>query len=490
MTITIPTLEQMRDQYLDDVQLAAVDAGISDPPVGYGSDFYVRGTALANLMSIPLGGIAQAEVAWDPATCSDADVERWRATLGLPEITAQGARGKCLVRLDAASGTVVDGTALSYSGRLYRVVGTWTAVTDRTPVAVEAYPDTGEATNLAAGTQLTWVSPPPGFKSWVEVSSAEPLVDGVDAETPERKRERVLARLQTPALSANWQTVVEVIESAVPTVRVYVYPALGGPSGTLVVLAKQFAPGQRDFSRVATSGQLTRARQALWTQVPSCAKYVVVSASEETLNCALELELPDTNGWLDLAPWPQLEVADSGRVSVSSVTSSRVFTVSATTTTAPQNGVSHISWWSPGDQAFHTTTILSYTGSTGAWVLTVADPMVDEDGTLIATGDYISPSAIKMAEYGDTWRGILEAMGPGEDTTDPYRIPRASRKPLVSSTANPTLGVAQRKSLMGEHPEIVGVEYGYRSVTTPTVPGTSDQAPNVLTLDNFGLYLP
>ncbi len=492
-TIPIPTLEDMRQQYLDDVELSAIDAGIADPPIEIGSDFYVRGTALANLTTVVCERVSAADKDALPSTCSDERIEEWRISLGLPEIPAQGATGKVIARLDASSGTATDGTVLTRNGYQYQVVGGWTGVVDGSEITIEAV-DTGEVTNAKAGERLYWRSAPPGFKSYVEVSTNEPLTGGVDAETPERKRERVTERIANPAVSGNWSAVIEVVETVLPTVRAYPYPGLGGPSSCKVVLTKQIDPDNLNFSRIPTTAQLTRARQAAWSDVADGTKYIVQAVAEEVTSVALEITIPDAsssggsgNGWINDTPWPPLTGAET-KITVTAVTSSKVFRVDATTTTAPVDGQTYIAWWSPQTQKFQTGLITAHSGSTGVWVLTVNEPMVDETNVAIAVGDYVSPAAANLEAYGETWRDIMANLGPGENTTEVARLPRAARHPAIDAQDSPTLSTAHRKLLMTAHPEMVDCDYSYRSTTTPTVPGTVDQAPNVLKLDNFGVY--
>ena len=492
--IVIPTVEQMRDQYLDDIYLAAIDAGVSDPPIEQGSDWYAHGSALANLLTIPCEQIRAADSDWDPRTCSAERLEQWRQSLGLPVVSPAGARGKVIVRLDASSGTVTDGTVLFKSGLQYRISGSWVGVVDGSEISCEAI-DTGIVTDQKAGARLDWASAPPGFKSYVEVSTNEPLSGATDQETTEQLRERVTDRIQNPPAAGNWSSVREAVTNIMPTVEPYVYPALGGPSSCKVVLVKDIDIANRSFSRVPTASQLTQARQAIWSNVADGTKFVVQAVAQESTSVALSLEIPDATtsggtgkGWVNDAPWPSLVGADSGRVSVTAVTSSKVFTVGANTTTAPVNNQTYIDWWSPGDQKFHRAQVVSSSGSAGAWVLTINTPFVDEDNTLISVGDYISPAAVASSDYGDTWRDIMAALGPGENTASATTDPRRARHPAIDSQDSPDLTSSQRKAFMNAHPEIIDCEYGYRSTSSATVPGAVSAAPNVLVLDNFGIY--
>jgi uncharacterized phage protein gp47/JayE len=492
-TLPIPTLEEMRDQQLEDYEYAAIDAGVDTPPIGVGSDWYARATANANLMTIALDKISAAENDCDPRTCSDERVEEWRITMGLPIVVPTGSTGRIVARLTGTTASVLDGQQLQRNGYTYHVVGNWIAIADSSEIECWAT-DTGSDTDAEGGEFLTWYpSAPPGFKSEADVSNTTPLTGGTDAETPERKRDRIVDAWSSPASGGNWAHIRQLAVNSGTTVAAYVYPALGGPGSCKTVCTKPIDPGNRDWSRAPTSAMLTRVRAAIWGEATE--KQVVVATNLDPTSMTLQLDIPDATsaggngmGWLNAAPWPTLVVADAGRVSVGVVTNSKSIRVTAQTTVAPVDGQTYVSWWSPGDQRFYQRLVISHSGSAGLWVLGLDEPCVDEDNVLIAVGDFISPAAANLAAYGDKWREIMGTLGPGENTTDAYRIPRAARHPATSAEDSPDLNAVQKKTFQNFFSEVADIDYGYRSKSTPTVPGSVDTAPYTLTLDDFGIY--
>ena len=149
-----------------------------------------------------------------------------------------------------------------------------------------------------------------------------------------------------------------------------------------------------------------------------------------------------------------------------------------------------IAAWFSGDQKFRTRLVTAVSGSAGAWVLTVDQPLLDSDNNSIAVGDYISPAAANIEAYGDTWRNAMGTLGPGENTEHEYRLPNSQRIPTMDEGPQCELNSRVTLELQKAHPEIYSVNYSNRSLSTPTVPvdASPSTAPNVLVLRHFGIY--
>jgi hypothetical protein len=195
------------------------------------------------------------------------------------------------------------------------------------------------------------------------------------------------------------------------------------------------------------------------------------------------------SGWLDSTPWPPLAGGQT-RVTITALNPSanRDIRVDATTATAPVLGQTHIAWWSSVDQVFHVRLITNGGGVSGNWELGLDQPLSDSQGNGPAIGDWICPASVGVIEYGKTWRDLMRRLGPGENTADAYRLPRALRHPFISEEWRSDLTLALLKDLLVKHAEITDAEWAYRSQTTPTVPATVSEAPGVLVLRHFGIY--
>jgi hypothetical protein len=486
------SFKEIREDILTDIVLEADKAGITEA-VSPGTDNYVWATGMAGSLMLAHARIDGLKSAITPLNATGDDLLRWREALDLPEVTASPAAGKIVLTV-TGTGSVQDGQVFTLpNGFRGNVVGTWLNVTDGDEVDAITI-DKGEKANLGPGEVVRFLNPPLNVAAEATVSGTVPLTGGFDDETPARLRARELNRIRHVPGGGNWGQLRELAFNASPAVtECFVYPALGGPGSCKVVPVKGFDRERFDFSRVFPSAGIDLVRDAIHADVSTAHEVVVTSAADELTNVSLTIDIPDStqaggngDGWTDLVPWPPLAGAET-KIPVASI-SGAVVVVDADTTTAPVAGQTHVAWWSPHDMQFHTRLVVTVGGSAGAWQITPDSPFVDTAGESIAAGDYLSPAAQHLNEYGATWVSQLELLGCGENTDDGDSLPRALRHPFQSETARSGLTMFQLKELMAAHPEIIDVAYSYRSTSTPTVPGSIDTAPNVLVPNHFGIY--
>lgn len=484
---------------LADLELGAIDYGVTAPPIEPGSDWYALATAEANLHGITAQNIRLADADITPVTAIGDKLEEWRLSVGTTEVRPTGSRGRVIVET-TGSASVTEGEQLTHAnGNRYEVLETYIGVQNNDEIEVQAV-DTGEETNLDPGEVLSFIGTIVNVRKQVTVSTTEPLQGGLSTESDERKRARILNDLQTQPGGGNWGHLRKLaLESSPAVQQAYVYPALGGPSSAKVVVTQAFNPKIRDFTRSPSDTLVEIVRQAIHVGTaeekgaPDMMEIVVQGVADQTFSMSLKVDIPDSvlsggdgSGWLDSTPWPDLD--GDTYVAVSSVTDSKTIVVNALTSTAPVAGQTRIVWWSPTDQAFVRRLVVSQSGSSGAWTLGLDQPLAASDGTLVAAGDFISPAAANSDAYGKTWREVLETIGVGENTSDSNRTPRASRHPYTDTQDSPNLNASQTRKFQNAHEEIQDISYSYREKTGPDVPAAVSTAPNVLVLDNFGIY--
>jgi uncharacterized phage protein gp47/JayE len=482
---------------LTDFRGGARAAGIEEPAVQPGTENWFFYNAVANAGMLQYANIATIRPGVTPLNATGQDLEDWRIALGLPVVGASPASGKLTVGVAAgASVTVPDGLNFVLpNGLRGRVSGTHPGVVNGEDVSVICI-DTGSATNTDAGTKVRFVNPPFNLDTEARVSAFGPLTGGFDEETEARKRERVLNRLRTSAGGGNWGQLRELAFNALATLQdCYVYPALGGPSSCKVVLIRAFDVQRNDYQRALSDAAVTLVKSAIHKNMADGQEVPVETVAEEQVDVGMYLTLPDSSlaggnglGWVDQAPWPP---AGSGtKVTVTAVTATNIITVDAATAVAPIPGLHHVAWWAPGDQSFHTALITNETGGTGAWVLTLDTPLIDADGVSVAVGDYISPAAVGLDEYGPTFVKLMGELGAGENCTPGSGdTPRRLRHPFISDGAQIGITGKFRDSFLRAHPEIEEATFSYLPTSSPTVPASVDDPPNVLVPRNFGLYV-
>jgi uncharacterized phage protein gp47/JayE len=495
MAVNIPgTSAEIRTAFLNDIELGAREYGVTDPPIEPGSDWHNLGTAVANVALIQNTNVALSERDSSVLTAEGDALDDIRKQNGLPELPPQGARGFAKIRVTGST-TIVEGeeSVAAKNGLRYATVTTTTAPVDGQEIELQCV-DTGAETDLDSGETLTWANPPPNVGSQLTVSNTVPILGGRSEESDEEKRERILERKRNPPGGGNWAQLVAVAES-VPSVQgAYAYPALGGPSSYKIVITRTIIPEDDDYTRIPSDAMVREVREQIFAIMPDGNASLVQAVAEEITDISLSLDIPDSRGaggdgtgWTNDTPWPPLAGGDT-EVKVSVVTSTTQITTDASTTTSPVAGQTRIAWWSEHNQQFYTRLITAASGSTGAWVITLDKPLVDDLSNSVAVGDYISPEAASVVQYGNSWREIMATIGPGENTDDADRLPRSERHPATDASDPPNVNSSLLRALQGEHPEIFDAELTSVTVSSPTVPVSVDLAPNVLALRKFGVY--
>lgn len=485
---------EITQDFLDDLYLAAVANGNAAPPTQPGTDWYALGVAFGNGMLIQYANQRIAEDNSDILTAQGQALEDKRIEYGLPEVKPSPSTGKIRVRVNGSS-TIPNGRQFTLPNGLRAMASGTQPVVDKSEIDVIAI-DTGTATNAKGGTKVKFISPPLNVSEEAEVSTFFPLTGGVDAESDARKRQRILNRLRYQPGGGNWAGLRDTATAALASIQdAFPYPALGGPSSVKVALTKAYDLDNLDFSRAPNTAQVSYVRAAVQSANAPENERVVQAVADQDCNVTLLITIPDSSlsggngtGWSDSAPWPQLDGGDGGKVTIAAVGSATSITVSALSSTSPVVGQTRIAWWSRVDRQFRTYSVIAASGIAGARVLTLDRPMADSSGGSPQVGDYISPAAERLADYGSAWLTAMGELGPGENTTDAGRLPRALRRPYLSVGPSASLSFPMLKHMSDRFTEITSLAYGYANLYSPTVPATVADPPNVLRLVHFGIY--
>ncbi len=487
---------EIRDMMLADHRLEAAKASSVDPVVLPKTDDHIFYTSVANATFVQYGNIALTRSAITPLDATGDDLEAWRLALGLPEVSAQGSAGLMTVSITSGSGTLADGQELTLpNGRRVVVVGPHIGITDSADVEIEAV-DAGEDTNAEAGTPLTFFpSAPTNFEAIARVSINGPLTGGADTETESRKRDRIMNKLQNSPGGGNWGQAREKAFNELPSVTgAWVNPALGGPASFKLVVAKNFDRDRNDYTRAMATAAVNTVRDVIHGEMPDGIEKIVTTVGEEEADLAIKIKIPnsslsggDGRGWLDAEPWP---TATGNKTVVTDANNDTNIVVDYPGATPPVAGQTRIAWWSPRDMKFRVYTVLDVAGSAGAWDLKVDSPMVDSTNTRIAIDEYISPAAVNIEAYGNTLIDTFESLACGENTADSNRLPRSLRHPYATDDVPEDLSqrLLDEHFSREKHPEITNLAITFCPTTTPTVPASVDDPPNILIPRHFGIY--
>lgn len=488
----IPDAKEIRRRYLRDLEIGLMDAGVQEPATEEGTEYYIIGTAIGNMAAVIYAQLRNVLTNTNELTATGQALDDIRQAIGLPVVPAQGGSGKVLPSI-SVSGPIFFpdglGFTLDRNGLRGLVLGSQT-ITAGGEIHVQML-DTGEDSNASPSEKITFSSPPNNVSTQASVG-LDGITGGVPEETDERKRQRISNRRQNLPSGGNWAHAIELAENSTGSVqKAFCYPAIIGPSSMKVVVTKSLELNRKNplnFSRVLGESSLEIVSNAVLGEFPESIEAVIQSAEDESFDCSIGLTLPEpqNGGWYNSNPFPSLVIADAGRVTVSTVTSTNEIIISGNTTVSPTIGT-RIAWFSPEKRMFLEAEVTAFSGSAGAWALVLDRPLVIGEAQ-VSVGDYISPGAASIVTYGEEFLAQTNLLGPGENTSAGARLPRALRRPFHSNGWGSSLNATQLKALSTNHPEILDFAWLYRSLSTPTVPSAPEDAPNVLVLRHLGIY--
>jgi uncharacterized phage protein gp47/JayE len=476
-----PTPTELVRQYKEDLELAALDAGIDPPPMGPGSDWDLKAVATANRFSLIVAAIQTFDNDANPLTASGAPLDELLRADGLPEALPAPGAGQVLATVTGTA-TIPAGLKFQASGMKGTVTRTILDYIGSTgPVLVDVIMDTtGAATNLVAGTVVRWLNQPANVATEAVVVTT--FVGGVGAETDERKRMRLLTSRQNPPAGGNWsQKVLEALASSGSIAGAFAYPALGGPASTKIVLTSNTSTTSREVTQSVIDAVVAR----FAVKFPIEQELIMVeSALNQLTDVALSLRLPSSGNGVWLAHGP------SSPASVLSMSGPTAFIVQAVAGDA--SGIlagDTIAAWSTtthvfGIAAIETVTALggnSFSLTTGLW--SNYTPVV---------GDWICPACEGLDAISTQWKVSMIEMGPGENirSADP-RFGRSYRHPDVTERAPMELSARQTGALMSAIPDVIRAQYLLPTgdELIPATPGEVGNRPYVICLRKFGVYI-
>jgi uncharacterized phage protein gp47/JayE len=488
--LKIKSLEEIRADYLRTYRNGLIKRGIPDPNVSEGTEVYNKATALAQQIYVASANVPAAANAQMPDSADAEDLERIARIYKLGLRPAGPSAGPLVLSASVTSAVAIPGgaTLIDPNGLAYTVTvgGPYTSG-QNIPIASV---DTGDATNLEAGTVLRWASPPP-YVNTTALVGAGGLTGGIPLEDIEGLRERVLERLQNPPNGTNWASIVAETEAASTAVqKAFAYPAANGPSTVHVcaVRAPTATNKGRDLDATTLVGTI---RPAVAAAFPEFVDVLVTGAQSYPADLSIGLALPTSTkaspagaggGWVDAQPFPYL--AAYGYAGASSVTNST--SISVFSDFPPVVGAT-VCWVSRDDWKLRTAKVVSFTGA-GPYALVLDTAFTSDNGVVIAPGDFVFPFAERMVVYVKAVLDGFAKLGPGEKTALVSLLPRAYRRPLVGQAWPSSLQRTFLRGLTDSGEEVADVDYLYRSITTPPLPFLITDEPYVLTPAQIGIY--
>jgi uncharacterized phage protein gp47/JayE len=490
----LPTVDEIRDQLLNDLRYRFARAGLT-VNVKRGSAHWYRCEALANRISLALsnGQLRLRDI--DPYKATGDALLRLARFFGVLPREASKASGFAKIATETADATVdipIGFKATSSAGIEYQTTIAYTGAVSEDTIALEAVD--GGASNLAAGAFLTWNSASiAGLKPKLTVEAGG-IDGGREADDEETLRARLLRRLGFPVGGGNWAFVAAEAENASASIdQAFVYPTLRGPASYDVAIV-----GDSDNLVLNVPTQLLAAnavRAAMPGSIDEALNLTTVNLEPLDVVVSLQLPLPVLaggagGGWTDAAPWPS--TAENGVNVWAEVTAvgAQTITVDSTSANPPAAG-NRFAIWNAADETMYEFSVVGVGGSSGAYVITVASQQAALLGKVLV-GARCSAMAEKLQEYADAFVAYVKTLGPGEKTDDPDLLRYVRRKPAPDVERPYALTSSALGAIQNAHPEVFNAEFVSRTATgtnttqiIPSVPATTADAPNLLTVANL-----
>ncbi len=415
---TTPTQEEL---------LAIIRAGwntwLQDMDTSDGSPEYHLGNVIAQAVVASMGNAKALHRDINPLYSSEDDLSNLASLYGLTRVAARGASdGEVRVTVTGTGSWLATQQWRSADGITYQAdtAGSWSA-SGNVDIPFSAV-DTGAATTKAVGTTLTTLSPPSGMSSVGTIQTAFTTI-GLDQETDEELRERLLNLLGGTGNSGNrgdfvrWMTDIDEVAEG------YVYKAIRhilSVDGT--IFGHATVPGGRwltsailtDVNNYINGTSTTDGQRAVGQDFLA----VLPTAQDQ----AVDVEItPDDNYGRD---WG---TAASATLTVSGISTDGTF-FTVTTDPSSENlvvgdrvAINIRTQSSASHYHLEVRTVTNIVGSGSPWSIYVDTPFTDSTGTGPAY-----PAGPTTEATVTAIEGIFDSLGPADDAT-------GSRWPLVSS---------------------------------------------------------
>lgn len=425
------------------------------------------------------------------------------ATGGSGPVLATGSPGTIYV----GSTTLGDPTAniaRDPSGKRYQVLVTTVADADGEALLQMQAIDPGDETNIAAGTILTWITPPLGTDP--EASVQTRFTGGFNQETHDEFAQRILRRIRDkPGAGNNAQFRLWSQEASNAVQDAFVYSTALHSGSVIVCVLQKRGSTQGPLARVASIGTLTAVTAYLTPPssptVPHGVHVLVVPINPVSTDIAIELSMPrgSSGGWTDTDPWPKWSAAFPDGVKVTGITSQTFWSFQtdvplsnlAVSGTLGGVDVPSMAVWNDATSRFEQLDIQSLI-RTGTNTYAVA--LNNAPTKTIAIGDVISPGNQRADTIAEAFEDYFDELGPSEIVpSDDPRFVRAARYPRPEQEYSIRAGqsvIARLDDQLGG--ALADAELQYITQNTPPIPSELEivTGPNILTLGNVGIYSP
>jgi hypothetical protein len=420
---------------------------------------------------------------------------------GVTQLPATGGSGP--VEAPALTGTIFAGSttipdlaacqATDPAGKTYQVLYTETAGGSpaHADLVMQAV-DTGDATNLAVGTELKWANlKPAGADPTATVTTT--FTGGLPAETMAQFAQRLMSLPKSKPASGNSAHMRSWARASTNAVEnAFVYSCALHAGTTIICVTQKRGSTLGPTGRIPSLATLATVTSFLVPPgspvVPKPPLVIVVPPVGQSSNLVASLALPcgQDGGWKDLEPWPR--ESSGGACTITNLTTQTSFQITREAGSAsPTTSAPALMAWNATTSRWESLLVQSVTLNAGD----VYDVVLSSAPTMtLATGQYISPDTEQRDLIAQTIELYFDSLGPGElvASTD-SRMHRAFRDPRPSDESPSRAGTSVLTWLSDALGSLLAdSSLDSISSSTPTVPADPTAGPSMMVAGKVGIY--
>lgn len=337
------------------------------------------------------------------------------------KLPASGATGFVLVSAGPTGGTIPENAELRYVAKGLRFRCAVEAIYKTGDPCPIVGIDTGDDTNLPAGTVLEWTSPPGGINGEaviIEQADGSGLTGGHPEESDAELVERIIARQSNPPASGNDADYADAVRKTpnVPVAGVWTYPAIDGPGTTAIVFTVRTSDPLK--SRLPNAAQIAAVEAQLKGLFPGDDSFFLCTLLADPTDAWFQVRWTKAaKQWVDAIPFPPYVATGPVRVEAlpaPTVTSCTVTSSSAID--APVVGQT-MAFYSKAVGKFFKKKIATVSVVTAglSWALTFDATNAASDTTFVPIANQVpSPWSESLALMVLPLASYFASLGPGE----------------------------------------------------------------------------
>jgi uncharacterized phage protein gp47/JayE len=484
------TRDQYRDLYLQDYSLFVPNADI-----GPDTQPYVDASLNADHSMVLFNDAVTIGNGTNLDTSTGAWLKQTGESEGVFKLPAVGASGYIVISTAIGGATIFQGDEVRVQSSGLRFLVQQTQIYGNGALVPITGVDTGESTNLDAGTIVKFSTPRPGcdeLATVFEQSNGDGLTGGRGVESDDDYRDRIKLKRANPPASGNdaeYQRVIENIPS-LSVQKAFTYPAVFGPGTTAFVFTLR--PSTPGAGRIPNGVQVALALGTLLGREPADDGIFAASIIAQPLSVVYRVSwATGSAGWANDPRWPAYSFP---KVSVKAAPAPTTTSLRAVTTGGPIDDPvpgQTIAVFDRASAKFRNKRIDTVTVITPGqeWQLTFSTVNLASDITYTPiAGQAVSPWSDSLDLLIKPTLQYFDVFGPGEmyaSFADPGL--RQKRNP-VNPDSYPSTVTNKIMSPILALPSI-----GNAVLLEPTIPfnttvGTPGTIVNLIELNDLGVY--